>query len=105
MNLQHQRIEALCAQMKFAAVQQQWPVIAQQAAQEQASFAEFLERLLDAETRARQDRKVSTLLKLATMPAVKTLEQFEWKDAPGAPKARPASSVVANKPRFVSLFT
>lgn len=88
MNLQHQRIEALCAQMKFAAVQQQWPAIAQQAAQEQASFAEFLERLLDAETRVRQDRKVSTLLKLATMPAVKTLEQFEWKEAPGAPKAQ-----------------
>jgi DNA replication protein DnaC len=88
MNLQHQRIEALCAQMKFARLHTEWPAIAQRAAQEQASFADFLERVLDAETRARHERKVSTLTKLATMPAIKTLEQFDWKDAPGAPKAQ-----------------
>jgi DNA replication protein DnaC len=88
MNLQHQRIEALCAQMKFARLHAEWPAIAQHAAQEQASFADFLERVLDAETRARHERKVATLTKLATMPVVKTLEQFDWRDAPGAPKAQ-----------------
>ena len=88
MNLQHQRIEALCAQMKFARLHAEWPAIAQHAAQEQASFADFLERVLDAEARARNERKVATLMKLATMPAVKTLEQFDWKEAPGAPKAQ-----------------
>jgi DNA replication protein DnaC len=88
MNLQHQRIEALCAQMKFARLHAQWPAIAQHAAQAQLSFADFLERVLDAEARARQERKVATLMKLATMPAVKTLEQFDWKEAPGAPKAQ-----------------
>ena len=88
MNLQHQRIEALCAQMKFAALHAEWPALAQQAAQEQASYADFLERALQAETRARHERKVATLMKLATMPALKTLEQFDWKDAPGAPKAQ-----------------
>lgn len=88
MNLQHQRIQALCEQMKFAAVRADWPAIAQRAAQEQASFADFLERVLAAEARSRQERKVATLLKLATMPAVKTLEQFDWKQASGAPKAQ-----------------
>lgn len=88
MNLQHERIQALCAQMNFAALHTEWPAIAQRAAQEQASFADFLERVLDAETRARHQRKVATLMKLATMPALKTLEQFQWKDAPGAPKAQ-----------------
>ena len=88
MNLQHQRIEALCAQMKFAALHAEWPALAQQAAQEQASYADFLERALQAETRARHERKVATLLKLATMPGVKTLDQFDWKEAPGAPKAQ-----------------
>jgi DNA replication protein DnaC len=88
MNLQHQRIQALCAQMKFARLHAEWPAIAQHAAQEQLSFADFLERVLDAETRARHERKVATLMKLATMPALKTLEQFDWKDAPGAPKAQ-----------------
>jgi DNA replication protein DnaC len=88
MNLQHERIEALCAQLKFARLHTEWPAIAQHAAQEQASLADFLERLLDAETRARHERKVATLMKLATMPVVKPLEQFDWKDAPGAPKAQ-----------------
>jgi DNA replication protein DnaC len=88
MNLQHERIEALCAQMKFAAMHAEWPGIAQQVAQEQASHADFLERVLTAEARARHERKVTTLMKLATMPAIKTLEQFDWKDAHGAPKAQ-----------------
>lgn len=88
MNLQHQRIEALCAQMKFARLHAEWPAIAQEAAKEQASYADFLERVLDAEARARHERKVTTLMKLATMSAVKTLEQFDWKEAPGVPKAQ-----------------
>lgn len=88
MNLQHDRIGALCEQLKFARVQAEWPGLAQQAAREQLSFADFLERLLGAEARARQERKVSTLMKLATMPAIKTLEQFDWAQAGGAPKAQ-----------------
>lgn len=87
MNLQHQRIEALCAQLKFARLHAEWPALAQRAAADQASFADFLEQLLDAEARARHERKVTTLTKLATLPAIKTLEQFDWKEASGAPKA------------------
>ena len=30
----------------------------------------------------------STLMRLATMPAIKTLEQFDWSHAGGAPKAQ-----------------
>ena len=88
MNLQHERIQALCEQLKFARLHVEWPAIAQQAAKEDASFADFLERLLGAETRARHERKVSTMMKLATMPAIKTLEQFDWSHAAGAPKAQ-----------------
>ena len=88
MNLQHDRIQALCEQLKFARLQTEWPAVAQDAAREQISFADFLERLLGAEAKARQERKVSTLMKLATMPAIKTLEQFDWSHAGGAPKAQ-----------------
>jgi DNA replication protein DnaC len=88
MNLQHDRIAALCEQLKFARLHAEWPAIAQDAAREQASLADFLERLLGAEARARHERKVTTLMKLSTMPAVKTLEQFDWSHAPGAPKAQ-----------------
>ena len=88
MNLQHERIAALCEQLKFARLHTEWPAIAQEAAREQASFGEFLERLLDCEARSRNERKVATLLKMATLPALKTLEQFDWSCAAGAPKAQ-----------------
>lgn len=88
MNLQHERIAALCEQLKFARLHADWPAIAQDAAREQASFGEFLERLLSCEARARNERKVATLLRMATLPALKTLEQFDWSCAGGAPKAQ-----------------
>lgn len=88
MNLQHQRIGELCQQLKFARLDTQWPALAQDAAKEEASFADFLERVLASELEARDERRTSTLMKLATMPAVKTLEQFDWTQAAGAPKAQ-----------------
>ncbi len=88
MNLQHERIQALCEQLKFARLHTDWPALAQDAAREEASFADFLEQLLGSEARAREERKVTTLMKLATMPAVKTLEQIDWTHASGMPKAQ-----------------
>ena len=88
MNLQHQRIEALCVQLKCARLAAEWPAIAQHAAREQTSLADFLEQVLRVEAQGRHERKISTPMKLATMPAVKTLEQFDWSQAAGAPKAQ-----------------
>ena len=53
-----------------------------------ASFADFLERVLASEIVARDERKRTVLMRLTTMPAVKTLEQFDWSHAGGAPKAQ-----------------
>jgi DNA replication protein DnaC len=88
MSLQHQRIAELCEQLKLAGLGAQWPALAQDAARNEASFADFLEKLLASELVLRDERRTSTLMKLATMPAVKTLEQFDWGCAGGAPKAQ-----------------
>jgi DNA replication protein DnaC len=88
MNLQHERIAHLCEQFKFSRLATQWPALAQEAARSEASFADFLEQVLASEIMARDERRNSTLLKLATMPAVKTLEQFDWAQGSGAPKAQ-----------------
>ncbi|MCO5102117.1 MAG: IS21-like element helper ATPase IstB [Burkholderiaceae bacterium] len=88
MNLQHERIALMCAQLKLERVGADWPHLAQQAAQEQASFADFLERLLGAENHARGERQRQTLLKLATLPAIKTMEQYDFGFAAGAPRAQ-----------------
>lgn len=88
MNLQNERIAHLCEQFKFARLAAQWPALAQEAARTEASFADFLEQVLTSEVVARDERRNATLLKLATMPALKTLEQFDWGQASGAPKAQ-----------------
>ena len=86
MNLQHERIAALCLKLKLERVAAEWTPLAQDAARNEASYAEFLERLLIMETDARRERQRQTLLKLATLPAVKTLEQYDFAFASGAPR-------------------
>lgn len=88
MNLQHERIGHLCEQFKLGRIGTDWPHLAQSAASEESSFADFLERLLRFESEARAERVRQTLMKLATLPTVKTLEQYDFGFASGAPRAR-----------------
>ncbi|MBC7705640.1 MAG: AAA family ATPase [Rhodoferax sp.] len=88
MSLQHERIAELCEQLKFARLGSDWPALAQDAAREQTSFADFLEKVLASDVVAREERKRVILSRLATMPAVKTLEQLDWGQGAGAPKAQ-----------------
>jgi DNA replication protein DnaC len=88
MNLQHPRITELCQALKLEAIAAAWPHLAQQVATQEGSFADFLEQVLSAETRARTERTRNTLLKLATLPSVKTLEQYDFAFASGAPRAQ-----------------
>lgn len=88
MNLQHARITELCKGLKLERIGADWSHLAQQAAAGEASFGDFLERLLAAEAEARAERSRQTLLKMATFPAVKTLEQYDFAFASGAPRAQ-----------------
>jgi DNA replication protein DnaC len=88
MSLQHDRIVALCDQLKLVRLASDWPALAQDAARHEKSFADFLEAVLTGEHQAREERKRTTLGRLATMPTIKTLEQFDWAQAAGAPKAQ-----------------
>ena len=88
MNLQHDRIAALCAELKLYRISGDWAAIAQDAARGEASFGDFVERLLTTEAQARGERQRQTLLKLATLPVIKTLEQFDFAFASGAPRAQ-----------------
>jgi DNA replication protein DnaC len=86
MNLQHERIAALCAKLKLERVAAEWTPLAQDAARNESSYAKFVEQLLTMETDARRERQRQTLLKLATLPPVKTLEQYDFAFASGAPR-------------------
>lgn len=88
MNLQHERIASLCAQLKLDRIGSDWGPRAQHAATTDASLADFLEELLQAELCAREERKRQTLTKLAALPGIKTLEQYDFSFASGAPRAQ-----------------
>lgn len=91
---QQERIGALCEQLQMACLSTEWPAVAHKAAQEEASFADFLEKLLGCELAAREQRKRSVLLKLATLSSVKTLEQFDWNAAGGCRRRRSSNSAI-----------
>lgn len=88
MSLQPERIAQLCELLKLPAIHAEWPACAQQAARQESSFADFLESVLNAERAARTERVRQALLKLATLPAVKTLESYDFAFASGAPKVQ-----------------
>jgi transposase-like protein len=77
-NLQQARIEQLCHVLKLDRVAAEWPGIAHQAAQDEATHADFLEHVLAAENQARIERQRTTLLSLATLPSIKTLEEYDF---------------------------
>lgn len=88
MSLQPERIAQLCELLTLPAVHAEWPACAQQPAREESSFADFLESVLNAERAARTERVRLALLMLATLPAVKTLESYDFAFASGAPKVQ-----------------
>lgn len=88
MNLQHERISVLCAQLKLERIGTDWGALAQEAARTEASYADFLERLLTTQRDAVGERQRQTLLKLATLPGIKTLEQYDFGFAAGAPRTQ-----------------
>ena len=87
MNLQSEHIGQLCRQLKLERVLAEYSTVAQAAVRDQASFTDFLEKVLSAESDFRTERTRQMLAKLAGFPGVKTLEEFDFTFAVGAPKA------------------
>jgi DNA replication protein DnaC len=88
MNLQHQQIQSLCEQLRLPGLLSEWPALAQHTADTQGSFADFLVGVLESENAARKERTRQALLKIATLPAIKSLEAYDFNFATGAPKAQ-----------------
>lgn len=88
MNLQQERIALLCEGLKLDRITSEWPAVAQWAATNEASHGDFLERVLNVENDARVERQRAALMKLATLPSIKTMEQYDFAFASGAPRAQ-----------------
>jgi len=88
MNLLQEKIAELCGALKLERLATDWHAIAQRAAAGEVGYAEFLQEVLAAELASRTERQRQTLLKMATLPSVKTFEQFDFNFATGAPRTQ-----------------
>ncbi len=82
-----QRIEDLCQRLALGTMATHLPHVAEDAARKELSFQGFFEQLLLAEHRDRQERSPTLLTRTAGFPSIKTLEQYDFGFATGAPKA------------------
>jgi len=78
MTIQYERIQALSEQLGLHAVADAWVSIAEQQIKADGTYADFMEALLDEEVKQKVLRSQSTLLKFACLPAIKTIEEFDF---------------------------
>lgn len=83
MNLLHERMLSLCESLNLPFVAQGYAIAAQEAAQQNTAYSDFLEQLLKTEAAGRCVRKQSMLTRLAGFPAIKTPEGFDYDFASG----------------------
>jgi len=81
-------MDGLCGQLKLDCIATDWAPLVQRAATTDSSMADFLEQRLQTELGAREQRKRQVLTKLAALPGVKRLEQYDFGFASGAPRAQ-----------------
>ncbi len=86
MDLQHERLAQLCAELRLGGVAADYPAMAQRAAETDATYPDFLEAVLRAETETRRARARQMLARVAGFPAVKTLDGYDFEFAAGVPR-------------------
>lgn len=87
MNLQTERLSALCEPLKLQSMAINAPQIAQEAAKEEWDYLTFFERLLESESSERANKRQTMFTRMAGFPAIKTLDEFDYSFASGVPKA------------------
>jgi DNA replication protein DnaC len=76
------RVEERLLKLRLGAVAQRLDGILSQAARAEPTYLDFLDQLLAEETEAKQKKRVAMGIQIAHFPAVKTLDEFEFKFQP-----------------------
>lgn len=87
-DIQYQRVMALCQELRLETIASEWSALAQKNIERNGTFGDFLEQVLKFEVAARDERRRQTFLRMSGIPSVKTLDQFDFKFASGAPRAQ-----------------
>lgn len=86
MNIQDERLRSVCDKLALIALGDAYPALAEQAAKEDISYCDFLEKCLNAEQAARRVRSQTMLTKFAGFPTIKQVADYDFSFATGAPK-------------------
>lgn len=76
--LSYQRVQQALHSLKLQRLPDCLDQLAQQAATESWTYVEFLDHLLEAELTARSERDIAVKTRMARLPFVKTLDQFDF---------------------------
>jgi len=81
-SLQDAIIKQHCKTLRMPTVASQFSTLAEQAVREKQTHTGYLEALLNAETEDRERNTIDRRIKEAHLPRVKTLEEFDYTQAP-----------------------
>lgn len=87
MSLTFAKTQELCLQLGLDTLSRDFATLAERAAKDKLGYTDFLEQALRLEQQARSTRTRSMLTRFAGFPAVKTLEEYDFDFATGAPRA------------------
>lgn len=87
MSLTFAKTQELCLQLGLDTLSRDFGTLAERAAKDKLGYADFLEQALRLEQQARSSRTRAMLTRFAGFPAVKTLEEYDFDFATGAPRA------------------
>ena len=76
------RVEERLVKLYLKSVAQRLDAILSQAARAEPTYLDFLDQILTEETEAKQKKRVAMGIQIAHFPAVKTLEDFDFKFQP-----------------------
>ena len=78
MSLQSERLQLLMQRLGLNDMVHSYEALAEQAAQKDLPYCDFLEQVLDSEANVRQERNIKVRTQLAGFPDLKRLEQFDF---------------------------
>src|SRR5205814_10567028 len=81
-------IKQQCATLHLPTVANQCTPLAEQAERERQPYLGYLEALLEAELEDRERRAIERRIKEAHLPRVKTLDEFDFRNAPSVSPTR-----------------
>jgi DNA replication protein DnaC len=78
-SLQSERIQLLMQRLSLTEMPHGYEALAEQAAQKNLPYCDFLEQMLECEAKVRQERNIKVRTQLEGFPDLKRLEQFDFK--------------------------